>query len=92
MIRRVLFPWLIFLAVLVAAGVLLSAILIVLMALTLLRPQRMSDAKATLVLQRLSPGDLHLRFENLRFHVRDERTFARLDLADHAATRHRSRR
>jgi pimeloyl-ACP methyl ester carboxylesterase len=81
MIRHVLLPWLTFLIVLVAAGVLLSAILIVLMALTLLRPQRMTDAKATLVLQRLSPGDLRLRFENLRFHVRDERTGNPLALA-----------
>ena len=71
----------IFVVVLVGTGLLLSAVLVLLMALTLLRPNRMTDAKATVVLQRLSPGDLRLRFEDLRFQIRDERTGRPMSLA-----------
>ena len=46
-----------FALVLITSGLLLATALVVLMARTLLRPSRMTDAKATWVLQRLSPGD-----------------------------------
>src|SRR5436309_1814370 len=51
------------------------------MARTLLRPNRMTDAKALTLLRRLSPGDLGLDFEDVRFEVRDEQTGKPLRLA-----------
>src|SRR5688572_5254016 len=51
------------------------------MALTLLRPPRMTDGKATFVLRRVSPGDLGLNFEETRFDVRDPRTGPALPVA-----------
>src|SRR5262245_33052120 len=50
----------------------LCAIATLLLALMLLRPSRMTDGKAAYVLKRLSPGDLGMRFEEIRFTVRDE--------------------
>jgi len=44
-----------------------------LMAWSLTHPPRMSDGKAMWVLKRLSPGDLGLEFEDVKFVVRDER-------------------
>jgi pimeloyl-ACP methyl ester carboxylesterase len=73
--------WLIFLLVLVGTGLMLAATLALLMALTLLRPNRMTDGKATVVLQRLSPGDLDLKFEDLHFTIRDEQTARPMTLA-----------
>jgi uncharacterized protein len=55
--------------------------MIILLARTLLRPTRMTDGKATWVLQRLSPGDLKLNFEELKFQVRDEQTGKPLTIA-----------
>ncbi len=47
---------------------------IVLMALSLLRPPRMTDGRAAWLVRRLSPGDLGLTFEYAPLTVRDERT------------------
>ena len=77
---RVVRDWFIFALVLVASGALSAVTLIVLMARTLLRPARMTDGKATWVLRRLSPGDLALPFEDLKFRVRDEQTGKPLDI------------
>jgi uncharacterized protein len=55
--------------------------MIILLARTLLRPTRMTDGKATWVLQRLSPGDLKMNFEELTFQVRDEQTGNPLKIA-----------
>ena len=73
--------WLTFAAVLLAALVLLCVALVFLMARTLLRPQRMTDARAIVILKRLSPMDLGLPFEELSFNVRDERAGKPLKLA-----------
>ncbi|MEA2711435.1 MAG: uncharacterized protein QOF78_4036 [Phycisphaerales bacterium] len=70
-----------FALVLLASGLLAAATLLVLMARTLLRPTRMSDGKATWILKRLSPGDLNLKFEDLKFQVRDEQSGKPLNLA-----------
>lgn len=59
--------------VLTALGFLLAGAAVVVMAVALLRPPRMTDGKAVWVLKRLSPGDLGLRFEEVSFEVRDER-------------------
>jgi alpha-beta hydrolase superfamily lysophospholipase len=67
-------PWLTFAAVMLITLALLCCALVVLMANTLLRPNRMTDARATWILRRLSPRDLDLDFEELSFEVRDERT------------------
>jgi pimeloyl-ACP methyl ester carboxylesterase len=68
-------------AVLVFTAALLIAVLIGLMARTLLRPGRMTDAKAIVRLQRLSPADLALRYEDVVFHVRDEQSGEPLRIA-----------
>jgi pimeloyl-ACP methyl ester carboxylesterase len=60
---------------------LFCAALVVLMARTLLRPVRMSDARANWILKRLSPRDLSLDFEEQSFAVRDERTGGTLRIA-----------
>jgi pimeloyl-ACP methyl ester carboxylesterase len=74
--------WLTFAAVMLFTLVLLCATLVVLMANTLLRPPRMTDARATWVMKRVSPADVGLRnFENVHFEVRDERTGKPLRLA-----------
>jgi pimeloyl-ACP methyl ester carboxylesterase len=58
--------------ILLAAAALLAAIVITLMSRLLLRPPRMTDAKAVWVLKRLSPGDLGLAFQCVTFDVRDQ--------------------
>ncbi len=53
-----------------------------LMAVSLLRPPRMTDGRAAWLVRRLSPGDLGLVFENVPLAVRDENAAgARLTLA-----------
>ena len=61
-------------AVLLALGALLAAATALLMAWSLLRPPRMTDAKAVWLLQRLSPGDLGMPYEDTPFVARDYRT------------------
>lgn len=67
--------------VLVALGALIAAATIFLMAWSLLRPPRMTDAKAVWLLQRLSPGDLGMPYEETMFRVRDQRTGETLHIA-----------
>ena len=57
--------------VLAVLGVSLVLALAVLMAVSLLRPPRMTDGKAVYRLRRLSPGDLGLVFDNVSFVVHD---------------------
>lgn len=63
--------WIAFIALMLLALVLLCAGVVFGMARMLLTPPRMTDGKATYVLQRLSPGDLGLVFEELAFDLRD---------------------
>lgn len=56
---------------LLAGGVALGAGAVLLMAWSLVHPPRMSDGKAAWALRRLSPGDLGLGFEDVKFDVRD---------------------
>lgn len=51
------------------------------MAWALVHPPRMTDGKAIYILKRLSPQDLGLEFENLRFKVVDQHTHRPLNLA-----------
>jgi pimeloyl-ACP methyl ester carboxylesterase len=57
---------------LVGMAALLCGAAMVLMAWSLIHPPRMTDGKAAWVLRRLSPADLGLGFEEMRFGVRDE--------------------
>src|SRR4051794_28209130 len=57
---------------LVAAAALLILATILMMARMLLHPERMTDARAVCLLKRLSPADLGMPFEHLRFDVRDQ--------------------
>ena len=54
---------------------------LVMIAMAILRPPRMTDGKAAYVLKRLSPGDLGMQFEVQNFIVRDQRTNQPLKLA-----------
>jgi pimeloyl-ACP methyl ester carboxylesterase len=67
--------------ILLTAGLLLYLLLPYPMALRLLRPPRMTDAKAVYVLKRLSPTDLGMAYEDVSYFVRDERTGQKLKLA-----------
>jgi uncharacterized protein len=73
--------WLIFILILMACGGLLAAIVVWAMARVMLRPVRMTDARAVWLLKRLSPGDLSLPFAPMSFRVRDEDTGRVLNLA-----------
>jgi uncharacterized protein len=55
------------------AAFLAAAAIVWAMARAMLRPPRMSDAKAVFFLHRLSPQDLDLPYESLWFPVRDQR-------------------
>lgn len=81
MIARVL-GWLILALIVLAIGTLLIVLLAGVIALSLLRPPRMSDGKAMYILRRLSPGDLGMPFEPIRFSVADAQTSGdKIDLA-----------
>lgn len=67
--------------ILVLAGLLVAGVTIAIMAVSILRPPRMSDGKALWVLRRMSPGDLGLQFETVWFHVRDERSGSKISIA-----------
>lgn len=64
-----------------AVGVASSAAVVWMMALTLLRPRRMSDIRASLILNRISPADLGLEYEAVRFAVIDDLTGGKLTIA-----------
>jgi pimeloyl-ACP methyl ester carboxylesterase len=61
-----------FIAMALLTGAVISTIAIWLMASSLLHPPRMTDGKALYVLRRLSPADVGLPFEVMNFIVRDE--------------------
>src|SRR3954471_19558955 len=74
-------PLLSLLLLLLLVGAIASAGAVWVMARGLVRPTRMTDAKALYVLKRISPGDLGLAFEDVSFTVRDEHTGQPLKLA-----------
>src|SRR5688500_19494921 len=63
-------PWVAFAILMLVVLALLCAGVVLGMASMLLKPPRMTDGKATYVLQRLSPEDLGLAYEHVRFEVR----------------------
>jgi alpha-beta hydrolase superfamily lysophospholipase len=65
-------PTFLLIAMLLTCGVIVASAAIGLMAWGLIHPPRMTDGKAIARLHRLSPGDLGLRFESLKFGIRDE--------------------
>jgi pimeloyl-ACP methyl ester carboxylesterase len=64
--------WLTFLLVFVLVGAIVVMFAAWLIALSLLRPPRMSDGKAMYLLRRMSPADVGLPYERITFTVRDE--------------------
>jgi uncharacterized protein len=76
-----LIPFLTLALLLAGVGVGLCAVIVHLLARSLIRPPRMTDGKALWVLKRLSPSDLGLSFEDVSFDVRDGRTNERLRIA-----------
>jgi uncharacterized protein len=67
--------------VMVAVALVFSGVLVVAMALMLLRPRRMRDARAIFMLHRLSPADLDLEFEDVSFEVIDQSNGGKLKIA-----------
>jgi pimeloyl-ACP methyl ester carboxylesterase len=74
-------PFLTLALILIVALMALVCVLLLMMTRMLLAPARMTDAKASYLLKRLSPGDLALHFQRLEFAVRDEATRKDLKLA-----------
>ena len=68
------FPFLRLFAVMVAVGLSACLLLCIGMAIGILLPPRMRNARAILFLRRLSPADLDLPYRDLNFTVRDHRT------------------
>jgi len=58
--------------VMAAIGIATCGIMILIMARMLLRPRRMTDPRALILLHRLSPADLGMEFENVSYTVIDE--------------------
>ncbi|HEX4794803.1 MAG TPA: alpha/beta fold hydrolase [Humisphaera sp.] len=69
------------LLVLLLGGIVSVIAAVVVMALSLLRPPRMTDVKALWVLRRVSPLDVGLAYEEMDFAVRDEPSGGRLRIA-----------
>ena len=67
--------------VMAAIGVAASGAVIAIMAIMLIRPKRMSDARALLLLHRLSPADLGLEFETVSYEVIDHQNGGKLKMA-----------
>jgi hypothetical protein len=67
--------------VMAGIGIASGGAVIAIMAVMLLRPKRMSDARALVLLHRLSPADLGLEFENVSYQVIDEQTGGKLKIA-----------
>ena len=67
--------------VMAGIGIAASGAVIVIMARMLLRPKRMSDSRALVLLHRLSPADLGLEFENVSYQVIDEQSGGKLKIA-----------
>ncbi len=72
MMPRAMPAWIGFILVMLAGAALLMALAVCLMAWGLLAPPRMTDGKAAWLLGRVSPDDMGLGFEPMRFDVRDE--------------------
>jgi alpha-beta hydrolase superfamily lysophospholipase len=56
-------------------------ILLIVMVIIALRPKRMNDARALILLRRLSPSDLDIDFEDIEFHVLDESSGRKIRIA-----------
>jgi hypothetical protein len=67
--------------VMAGIGVAACGAMIAIMARMLLRPKRMSDARALVLLHCLSPADLGLEFENISYQVIDEQSGGKLKIA-----------
>ncbi|MGD0463667.1 MAG: alpha/beta hydrolase [Tepidisphaeraceae bacterium] len=67
--------------VMIAIALVFAGAGIVIMALMLLRPPRMKDARAIFLLQRLSPADLGMEFEDVSFQVIDQSDGGKLTIA-----------
>jgi uncharacterized protein len=67
--------------VMVAVALVFAGVLIVAMALALLRPRRMREGRAIFMLQRLSPADLDMEFEDVSFQIIDQSGGGKLTIA-----------
>jgi len=76
-----LLPALILFIMLLLVGGGLVILVCRLMAKVLLSPPRMTDGRVAWILKRLSPADLGLGFEEISFHVHDEKSHGKLKIA-----------
>jgi hypothetical protein len=67
--------------VMIAIALVFAVAVIVTMSLMLLRPRRMKDGRAIFLLQRLSPADLGMEFEDVSFQVIDQSNGQKLKIA-----------
>ena len=81
MILTMLHRFIILALVMLAVGIATCGIMILIMARMLLRPRRMTDPRAIILLHRLSPADLGMEFEDVTFNVIDESKNAPLRIA-----------
>jgi pimeloyl-ACP methyl ester carboxylesterase len=81
MINRMARQFLILAAVMIGIGIAMALAVVFGMARMLLRPKRMTDARALFFLHRLSPDDLAMPFEDVTFRVIDEQTGRPLKIA-----------
>ena len=81
MILTMLHRFIILALVMLAIGIATCGIMILIMARMLLRPRRMTDPRAIILLHRLSPADLGMEFEDVTFNVIDESKNAPLRIA-----------
>jgi pimeloyl-ACP methyl ester carboxylesterase len=73
--------YLILAAVMASIGIAAGIGMIVILAFMLVRPKRMSDGRALIVLGRLSPADLGMEFESVSYQVIDESTGGKIKIA-----------
>lgn len=70
-----------FVLIIFAVLAILVALTLVLNAIAMLRPPRMTNGKAAAILHRLSPGDLGMHYQTMSFTVADQQTGRPLNLA-----------
>jgi hypothetical protein len=73
--------YLLLILILLIFGALVAGVMVTTLAFAVLRPPRLTDGRAIWIVQRLSPGDLGLKYEDIAFTVRDERTGGPLRIA-----------
>jgi hypothetical protein len=73
--------WLILAIVMVGVGLAAAVGMVVVLAIMLLRPKRMTDGRALAAMRRLSPRDLGMEYEDVSYQVIDESSGGKIRIA-----------